>query len=133
MPTSTGLKISQLSYVILYVRNTDAAAKFYNEKLGLKIKVQSPGWVELETGSTTLALHETNEPPTKGTPGSPYMVFNVDNIHNAYEALKKDGIKFDGEPKQVCEEGDTLGLSADFHDPDGNRLSIFSMVPKPKS
>ncbi|MBY0357384.1 MAG: VOC family protein [Candidatus Obscuribacterales bacterium] len=145
MPASTGIKVSALSYIILYVGDTNKAAEFYRDKLGLEIKVNHPGWAELKTGDTTLALHQISEcanseattttttcasTMSKAAENSPYMVFNVDNIKEAYATLKDAGIKFDSEPRQVCEEGDQVGLSADFTDLDGNRLSIFSMVAK---
>lgn len=129
MPTSTGLKLSSLSYVIIYVRDTEKSAAFYRDKLGMTVKVNNPGWVELETGSTTLALHGTeNMPEIKE--GHACMVFAVDDVYEAAKTLKANGVTLKEEPRQVCEEGDHVGMSADFVDLDGNMLSVFSMVPK---
>lgn len=130
MPATAGLKISTLSYVIIYVTDTEKAAKFYTEKLGLKTKVNHPGWVELETGTCTLALHGSEKPLTIPSEGAPVMVFHVDDIHEATKALKASGVTVKTECQQVCEEGDKLGLSSDFTDPDGNHLSIFGFQPK---
>lgn len=129
MATSTGLKLSTLSYVIIYVRDTEKSVVFYRDKLGMAVKVNDPGWVELETGATTLALHRTESMP-EVKDGHACMVFNVDNVYEAARALKSSGVTLKEEPRKVCEEGDMVGMSADFTDPDGNLLSVFSMVPK---
>jgi catechol 2,3-dioxygenase-like lactoylglutathione lyase family enzyme len=131
MALSTDVKISTLSYVILYVKDTKQSVAFYRDTLGLKVKVDEHGWVELETGSVTLALHGHESMPATRPEGEPIVVFNVDNIQQAYEGLKAKGVKFTDAPKQVCEgEADKVGKSADFKDPDGNRLSIFGYEKK---
>lgn len=131
MPTNTGVKLSTLSYVIIYVKDTAKATEFYRDTLGMKVKMESPGWVELDTGATTLALHGTETIPTKPTEAQPCFVFNTDDVYATYDSLKKAGLNI-SEPKEVCEEGDKIGLSADFSDLDGNQLSIFSLVSKNK-
>lgn len=127
MPITTDVKLSTLGYVILYVKDTEKAKAFYRDVLGLKLKVDHDGWVELDTGTTTLALHGTDDLPEKRL-GQPIVVFNVPDIYAAYESLKSRGVKFESEPQKVCQEGDQIGKSADFEDPYGNRLSIFGLV-----
>jgi lactoylglutathione lyase len=129
MPAKTDVKLSTISYVILYVKDTEKAVPFYRDTLGMKIKSQEPGWVEIDTGSTTLALHGEENPPAQRT-GSAIVVFAVDDLQSTYEALKAKGVKFNREPQVVCEAGDKVGKSADFTDPDGNSLSIFGMVSR---
>jgi catechol 2,3-dioxygenase-like lactoylglutathione lyase family enzyme len=46
----------RLAYVITFVADMDAAVAFYRDTLGFKLRFQSPGWSEFDTGSTTLAL-----------------------------------------------------------------------------
>ncbi len=129
MPTSTGLKLSNMSYVIIYVTDTEKALSFYRDKLGMSVKVNHPGWVELDTGATTLALHGTDK-VSEPTDRHACLVFNVDDVDAAARELKERGITLKEEPRQVCEEGDHVGMSADFTDPDGNLLSVFALVPK---
>jgi lactoylglutathione lyase len=126
MAVSTDVKLTTMSYVILYVKDTAKAVPFYRDTLGFKVKMDEHGWVELETGSTTLALHGHEKMPATRTDAEPIIVFNVENIQQAYEALKAKGIKFVSEPKVVCEVEGKIGKSADFKDLDGNSLSIFS-------
>jgi extradiol dioxygenase family protein len=129
MPAKTDVKLTTISYIILYVKDTAKALPFYRETLGMKVKSEEDGWVELDTGSTTLALH-SEEKPTAQRSGSAVVVFNVDDLQGAYEALKAKGVKFTREPQVVCEAGDKVGKSADFTDPEGNPLSIFGMVSR---
>lgn len=132
MPTSTKVQLSTLTYVILYVKDIAKATEFYKEKLGMKIKVDSPGWVEIETGTTTLALHGIENPAAKPKEGNPELTFAVENVYDAHESLAKSGVKFTHEPHEVCDAGDKVGISAAFNDLDGNNLSIFSYIAKDK-
>lgn len=127
--TSSEVKLGTLSYVILYVSNTTEATAFYRDTLGFAVKSQEEGWVELETGSTTVALHQAADLPSKRDERTS-LVFGVERIKPAYEALKAKGIKFEKEPQEVCVTPDHVGMSADFKDPYGNSLSIFAMEPK---
>ncbi len=126
MSVSTDVKLSTLSYVILYVKDASKVVPFYTETLGLKVKMNEQGWVEFESGAVTLALHSDDKLPAKRQGGEPIVVFNVEDVQHAYEALKAKGVKFAKEPQIVCEAEGKTGRSADFTDPDGNRLSIFS-------
>lgn len=133
MPASTGLRISTINYVIIYVTNMAAAVKFYRDILGMKIKLESPEWTELETGSTTLALHHTDEGKVPEKDNVPNIVFAVDDVYAAYETLKDAGVK-PNTPNQVCESADKkeVGVSCDFQDSDGNRLSVFQYMSADK-
>ncbi|MBX9723253.1 MAG: VOC family protein [Candidatus Obscuribacterales bacterium] len=132
MTTKSKVQLTTLSYVIAYVKDTAKATEFYRDVLGMKVKVDAPGWVELETGSTTLALHSIENAPSKPKEGMTDLVFAVDNVYETYDELKNAGVKFEKEPHQVCEEGDNVGMSVGFTDLDGNKLSIYSNVPKDK-
>jgi catechol-2,3-dioxygenase len=45
-----------LRQVLLLQRDVPKAARFYQQGLGLRVKVLTERWAELEAGSTTLAL-----------------------------------------------------------------------------
>ena len=130
MAVKTDVKLATLSYVILYVSNTKEATAFYRDTLGMKVKMDEEGWVELDAGAVTLALHHHEGQLPKEREGQPIVVFGVEKIHEAYEALKSKGIKFSDEPHEVCQTPDHVGLSADFKDPWGNAISIFGMEKK---
>ncbi|MBX9685305.1 MAG: VOC family protein [Candidatus Obscuribacterales bacterium] len=131
MSIKTKVQLSTLSYVIAYVKDVAKSAEFYRDILGMKVKVDSPGWVELDTGKTTLALHGIENGSQKAE-GIPELVFEVENVYEAYYELKAAGVNFKSAPQQVCDEGDKVGISATFEDLDQNRLSIYTLLPKDK-
>lgn len=45
-----------LRQVLLLQRDVPKATRFYQEGLGLRVKVLTERWAELDAGSTTLAL-----------------------------------------------------------------------------
>src|ERR1700677_851712 len=125
MPVKTNIKVSTLSYVIIYVKDPEKSLSFYRDILGAKTKVESPEWIEFEMGATTLALHKDEGTFTRGNSTIP--VFPVDNIDEAYKELKAAGVKIVVEPKQVCETPEGPGYSTDVEDRDGNVFSFFGI------
>lgn len=134
MQTQSKIQLSTLSYVILYVKDTSKSRDFFHKTLGMKIKLDVPGWVELDTGSTVIALHglDDKEMDCKKSGASTELVFQVEDVYAAYNELKAAGVKFASEPHQVCEEENKVGISATFSDLDENSLSIFSYEAKKK-
>ncbi|MCC6976798.1 MAG: VOC family protein [Candidatus Melainabacteria bacterium] len=132
MAVKTDTKLSMMSYVIVYVQDTKKSVPFYRDILGMTVKSEEEGWVELETGNTTLALHgmKPGEKHAGKFEGQPIVVFTVDNVHEARAELLKKGVNFKNECEVVCEAGDHVGMSTNFYDVDGNLYSIFSMVKK---
>ena len=128
---ASAVHFDKLSLVIFYVRDPMASLAFYRDLLGMKVKEASPHWVELDCGGTALALHPHANLPEKRDAANPWVVFQVDDVHGAYQALLDKGVKFMSAPKQVCGDETYVGLSADLADPDGNLLSLFGMVPVP--
>jgi catechol 2,3-dioxygenase-like lactoylglutathione lyase family enzyme len=131
MAVKTDTKLSMMSYVIVYVQDTKKSVPFYRDILGMTVKSEEEGWVELETGNT-LALHgmKPGEKHAGKFEGQPIVVFTVDNVHEARAELLKKGVNFKNECEVVCEAGDHVGMSTNFYDVDGNLYSIFSMVKK---
>jgi len=131
MPVKTNVQIKALGYVIVYVKDAKKALPFYKDTLGMKVKSDDGGWVELELGQTTLALHEDKEFKPVTTEKQVLPVFYVEDFFGTYESLKEGGVKFLHDPVQVCEAGpNKAGMSAEFKDSDGNFLSIFGIVTK---
>jgi metallothiol transferase len=131
MPVKTNVQIKALGYVIVYVKDAQTALPFYADTLGMKVKSNDGGWIELELGQTTLALHEEKDFKPVTTEKQVLPVFYVDDFFATYEGLKDGGVKFIREPNQVCEAGpNKIGMSAEFKDTDGNFLSIFGIVTK---
>jgi predicted enzyme related to lactoylglutathione lyase len=116
----------ELMEVILYVRDMEAQVFFYRDVMGIPIKepagVQDFGelvWVELDTGSCTLALHGGGE--GRFGKDAPKVVFRVSDVAEGRARLLQEGVtmgnvRSPGPGIQVC----------DGRDPEGNRFSIES-------
>lgn len=118
--------VGELLEVILYVQDMAAQVSFYRDTLGLKVRepqslhdFSAVYWVELDTGSCTLALHGGGQ-RCLGT-DAPKIVFRVANLSAIREQFLQQGIpmgevRTPGPGIQVC----------DGVDPEGNRFSIES-------
>jgi catechol 2,3-dioxygenase-like lactoylglutathione lyase family enzyme len=121
------VRLSRLAMVILYARDPIRSLAFYRDVLGMTVREQSPEWVELDGGGVSIALHVSPK-PVERTDTSPWVVFSVDDVRAAYDALAAKGVRFLKPLTQVCGDEKNRGLAGDFSDPDGNMLSIFGMV-----
>ncbi|MHA1121256.1 MAG: VOC family protein [Candidatus Heimdallarchaeota archaeon] len=102
-------------------------AKWYQEKLGLKIDQKTPDldWQEFtlenERPQTRFALDYSGPNPSQVEQQSIVISFKVANIKTAVEELEKKGIEFFGEEK-IFDVGPAL--VATFKDPEGNFLQL---------
>lgn len=118
--------VGDLIEVILYVQDMNSQVSFYRDLLGLRVKepqgVQDFDdlyWVELDTGSCTLALHAGGH--RRLGEDAAKIVFHVADVAEIRSELLQQGVPM-GEIRspapgvQVC----------DGIDPEGNRFSIES-------
>jgi len=118
--------VGELLEVILYVQDMAAQVSFYQDLLGLEVKapqderqLASAPWVELQTGSCTLALHAGGQ----GRLGddAPKIVFRVADLPGTRQELLRRGVPM-GEVRSPAP-----GVQvSDGVDPEGNRFSIES-------
>lgn len=113
--------ISGIGNILLAVKDMDRAVAFYRDGLGLAVRVGSAEFTFLQAGAVTLALRHAPGYAPAGKDWGVEIVFDVPDIHSAYEVLKARGIEFRVAPRVVT--GDLW--AADFRDPDGHVLSIF--------
>ena len=116
----------ELMEVILYVQDMGAQVSFYRDVLGLRVMEPQGAddwagvhWVELDTGSCTLALHAGGQ----GRLGedAPKIVFRVSDVPAARQELARRGVPM-GEVRSPAP-----GVQvSDGADPEGNRFSIES-------
>jgi catechol 2,3-dioxygenase-like lactoylglutathione lyase family enzyme len=115
-------KLSQINIVMLGVGDLNRAIEYYRDHLGLEVRNQIPGFAFLNAGAVTLCL---SEPLARAAGGAlneaTEIVFPVDHVRAAYEALKAQGVTFTVEPRNISGPF----WSANFSDPDGHKLSIF--------
>ena len=113
--------------VFIHVKNPEKMAKWYQEKLGLKIDHKTPdlGWQEFtlknERPITRFALDYGGPDPSQVEQQPIVISFKVTNIKEVVEKFEKKGIEFFGEEK-IIDVGPTL--VATFKDHEGNFLQL---------
>jgi predicted enzyme related to lactoylglutathione lyase len=127
--SGTSGRIDTIGYVILFVKDVAKAAAWYHHALGVGVHNTSPEWAELETQGTVLALHRSDVAPPFHHDAIPAIVFNVEDVRGTYASMKERSVKLH-ELKSVWESPEVVGVSAEFHDLDGNRLSLHGVVPR---
>lgn len=115
----------RLGAAILLVEDLEKSVNFYRDILELKIKNQSPDWVEFqnEAQGAVLALHPAR---IKQKGFSNMLVgFNVNNLESVCKKLEGKGVKFH---KRITEE--SFGKHAIIEDPEGHLISVVEIPPK---
>lgn len=118
------LKLNRVAVVMLGVKDLPRSVAFYRDILGLEPQGEVPGdFAFFNGGGVMLALSAPHADP-KTSPhivGATEVVFGVENVTAAYDALRARGVGFTRTPRQIA--GPNWG--ANFTDPDGHRLSLF--------
>lgn len=114
------------------VNDMDAARAFYADTLGLDVRDNEMGMIEitLGTGGVTLVYPKDNHEPATFT----ILNFPVDDIDAAVDALAAKGVTFERyDGMQQDEKGVSRGKASNqgpdiawFTDPAGNILSVLS-------
>jgi len=113
-------KLTQVSIVMLGVRDVARSLAFYRDKLGLKVQREIPGFAFLNAGAVTLCLSERAAKVRGQVAGAGEIVFSAEDVTAVYDALRGKGVQFTHEPRNVT----PTTRVANFDDPDGNHLSI---------
>jgi len=122
----TDYKLTQVSVVMLGVQDVTRALVFYRDKLGLEVQREIPGIAFVNAGAITLCLSEPAAKVRGQVAGAGEIVFAVDDVTAAYQALRGKGVQFTHEPRSVT----PTTWVANFDDPDGNHLSIYGSQSK---
>jgi catechol 2,3-dioxygenase-like lactoylglutathione lyase family enzyme len=117
------LKISTIGVVMLGVQSLGRSISFYRDELGLTLNFQSEGFAFLNAGGVTLCLSEPLAKALGSAPGAVELVFSVESVREAHQALESRAIRFTREPRVVT----GTNWAANFDDPDGHHLSIFGL------
>ena len=123
----TDVKLTQIGFVMLGVADLSRSVAFYRDKLGLSVKQEIPGFAFLDGGGVTLCLSQPLARTTGPAAGAMEIVFSVEDVRTACDALRGRGVQFTQEPRAVSGPM----WAANFQDPDGHRLSIFGPERKP--
>lgn len=117
----TDFRLSRVSNIMLGVRELAQSLDFYHGKLGLAIKMQLSELALLDAGPVGLGLSTGHARSAPHIAGATEVVFHVENVRAAYEALSGKGVIFLNGPRQATPSE----WAAHFRDPDGHLLSIF--------
>jgi catechol 2,3-dioxygenase-like lactoylglutathione lyase family enzyme len=120
VPTGT-----RLSHLFIVVSDLERARRFYVTDLGLDLVLESPGYLRIGGGGGFHLGVEEGDPHEVGAPGIE-IVIEVDDVDRRYEELTAKGIRFTGPP----EDQEWGARHAWLRDPDGYRLSIYSVPPR---
>lgn len=106
----------ELSYVIRYVSDMDAAVAFHRYILGLDLEFTSPFWSEFGAAGMRLGLHPASE---DWPSGSLQLGFRCNDLADLYERRVEFGVTFTGRPRR--QHGVLIGT---ILDEDGNTCRV---------
>lgn len=115
------MKIRPVSVAVV-VKDRNRAAKWYRQKLGLKVLADDgEHWVVVGRGRSGMRLHlceaDGGRKP-EAAEADTGILLEVDRpLPKVAKALKKAGVEFEAEPEET-----PWGWSAKIRDPDGNIL-----------
>jgi catechol 2,3-dioxygenase-like lactoylglutathione lyase family enzyme len=115
------VRLSQITAIMLGVRDVPQALVFYEEKLGLKVIMRAPQLALLQCGTVMLGLSRPHAHAAPEVTGATEVVFQVETVRAAHRDLTSKGVLFTSEPHQVT----PTDWAAHFRDVDGHLLSIF--------
>ena len=129
-----GYTPSHLGHVNIYVRNAEAARKWYEDVLGLHTYDFMPGRAAFMSAnldeSHEIALMEVGENadgPRAGQVGLNHMAWrmaSLEDLTEFYNNLKEKGVKIN----RVSDHGLSLGIY--LQDPDGNGIEVYYETPR---
>jgi catechol 2,3-dioxygenase-like lactoylglutathione lyase family enzyme len=111
------VRLDKVGYVMLGVASVPASVAFYHEKLGLEVTMQSGDLAFFNAGTVAIAV--SSEVGRKV--GDEEVVFVVDHVQAAFDAMSQAGIAFERKPHALTE----TAWAASFRDPDGHVLSLY--------
>ena len=115
------MTISRVGNIMLGTTDMPRAVTFYRDTLGLTLQGQSEEFAFFDGGGVILTLSTPHAGLRDPVAGATEVVFAVDGVRDAHDALVGRGVTFLNEPRNVT--GDRW--AANFRDPDGHLLSIF--------
>jgi catechol 2,3-dioxygenase-like lactoylglutathione lyase family enzyme len=123
------IQLRKIHAVMLGAKDLGRSVEFYRDKLGMTVQGQSSNFVFLDGGGVTLMLSLPLHRASELTAGATEVVFSVEGVRPAFEELRRRGVEFFVEPRNVAGPY----WAANFRDPDGHNLSVFGLEDKPKA
>jgi catechol 2,3-dioxygenase-like lactoylglutathione lyase family enzyme len=109
---------AKFTYAIRFTDDMAATTAFYRDKLGLKLRFESPSWTEFDTGEVTLALHPASG---QNPAGAVQLGFRTDDVVRLHAEAATNGLAFSAPPRE--QHGTQI---ARIRDADGVEISLSS-------
>jgi catechol 2,3-dioxygenase-like lactoylglutathione lyase family enzyme len=123
--------IKSIDYTVIFVRDMTAMRRFYEEVLAFPLTRElSPGWIEYQIGSNTLALAKPSrtatDAPTPNGSAALQLAFKVSpaEVDQCADELVRHGVTIVSPPMDQPFGHRTLF----FRDPDGNLLEVYAEI-----
>jgi catechol 2,3-dioxygenase-like lactoylglutathione lyase family enzyme len=151
VPHASAWRLSRVHHIGITVADIERSVRFYRDVLGLTLlrrrsagaayigeQTGYPG-ARLEVASFTthpesgitleIAQYVTHPGPglEPGTnrPGAAHLCFQVENIHAAYDALRRQGVTFKSAPVAISSGPNEGGFGVYISDPDSFTIELF--------
>jgi len=130
MSDSTKSPFSQIGYICLYVSDLKESIKFYQDILGLELdtSVSTDSFFAFKTGNPQLALEKGGvKKDSEKTKAENPVLFQF--LADTPEVLEEMNLVLESNGVKLLKRSQTSswGISTNFLDPDGNKLSIIYM------
>ena len=107
-----------MNTLAVVVRDEKKAAKWYQQKLGMKLQDRFPHWHTVVAKGSKVRIHLCPDSrPEKGNTG---IAFAVDDVAKEEKALRKKGVRI-----TVPTKKESWGTYFMFADPDGNEFWVY--------
>ena len=124
MENNSNFGLSKIAQIAIHVVQPARAAAFYKDILGMQHLFTVGDLAFFDCGGVRLMLSPA-EKPEFDHPAS-VLYYKVDDILEAYETLRGQGVNFEGVPHIVAKMPSYDLWMAFFQDSEGNTLAIMS-------
>ncbi len=108
----------KLGTIAVVVRDEKKAARWWKDKVGLRIANRFPHWHTVATRGSTVEIHVCPDArPEKGNTG---IAFSAKDAAREEKAMRKKGVRI-----TVPTTKEEWGIYFMFADPDGNEYYVF--------
>jgi predicted enzyme related to lactoylglutathione lyase len=108
--------MDRLSEIVIFTGDLAGMRRFYEEQVGLVIRVQRDDWVSFDTAGATLALSPASDPTRRGV----HIRFATDDIEARVRDLSARGAGIDSPIEKF-----PWGRLASFRDAENNPLAFW--------
>lgn len=126
MPVTTPvIGLGAIGQIAMNAHDIPRAVRFYRDALGMRLLFEVPpkmAFFDCAGVRLMLSLPETPEYDHAGSP----LYFRVDDIEQAYSALKERGVPFVDQPHLVARMPDHELWMTFFRDSEGNTLALMA-------